>query len=419
MKRLNNKGITLIALVITIIVLLILAGVTIATLTGENGILTRASEAQIKTRIEQVREQVNLWNTEKEIARQTNTTATSEETFLQNLKDTGIVDESEIDRENQIITVEGEEIYYGGELELTDIFVALYTDGTLVFNSKNEFDESIVEINYGNIKGKEYNCEEDIYAPWYDDYQKIVKVDFLSRIVPNSTASWFYCCNEIKAIENLNYLKVDKVTDMSYMFSYCEKLENIDVSSFNTSNVTNMYEMFGDCYELKELDLSEWDTSNVTNMSWMFFDCTGLLELNLSNFNTSKVTDMSWMFASCNVLPSLDLSSFDTSNVTDMNSMFASCKELSNLDLDNFDTSKVTNMSSMFVGTTNLNGKITIRGNIDISNTDNYVRMFSNAATNPDSKFVVNYVEGTSSIVDILINTKSENSNVIKGEKIE
>ena len=35
--RFNQKGITLIALVITIIVLLILAGVTIAMLTGENG----------------------------------------------------------------------------------------------------------------------------------------------------------------------------------------------------------------------------------------------------------------------------------------------------------------------------------------------------------------------------------------------
>ena len=40
-------GITLIALVITIIVLLILAGVTIATLTGDNGLLTKASEACI------------------------------------------------------------------------------------------------------------------------------------------------------------------------------------------------------------------------------------------------------------------------------------------------------------------------------------------------------------------------------------
>ena len=55
-KRANNKinlkskkGITLIALVITIIVLLILAGVTIATLTGENGILTRANDAKTDT----------------------------------------------------------------------------------------------------------------------------------------------------------------------------------------------------------------------------------------------------------------------------------------------------------------------------------------------------------------------------------
>ena len=47
--RINNSGITLIALVITIIVLLILAGVSIATLTGNNGILTQANNAKEKT----------------------------------------------------------------------------------------------------------------------------------------------------------------------------------------------------------------------------------------------------------------------------------------------------------------------------------------------------------------------------------
>ena len=45
----EQKGITLIALVITIIVLLILAGVSIAMLTGDNGILTQAKEAETKT----------------------------------------------------------------------------------------------------------------------------------------------------------------------------------------------------------------------------------------------------------------------------------------------------------------------------------------------------------------------------------
>ena len=58
-----NKGITLIALVITIIVLLILAGVTIATLMGDNGILTKATEAKNDQADGTVKEAVALlWN---------------------------------------------------------------------------------------------------------------------------------------------------------------------------------------------------------------------------------------------------------------------------------------------------------------------------------------------------------------------
>ncbi len=49
-RRFNkNNGITLIALVVTIIVLLILAGISISMLTGQNGILNRAQEAKNKT----------------------------------------------------------------------------------------------------------------------------------------------------------------------------------------------------------------------------------------------------------------------------------------------------------------------------------------------------------------------------------
>ena len=48
-RKTNNRGITLIALVITIIVLLILAGVSISMLTGENGILTQANKAKRAT----------------------------------------------------------------------------------------------------------------------------------------------------------------------------------------------------------------------------------------------------------------------------------------------------------------------------------------------------------------------------------
>lgn len=61
--RKENEGITLIALVITIIVLLILAGITIATLTGNNGILTKTNEAKEQTEIGKEKEIVKLATT--------------------------------------------------------------------------------------------------------------------------------------------------------------------------------------------------------------------------------------------------------------------------------------------------------------------------------------------------------------------
>lgn len=55
----QKKGITLIALVITIIVLLILAGVSISMLSGDNSILGRATDAKEITGIEQIKERIN------------------------------------------------------------------------------------------------------------------------------------------------------------------------------------------------------------------------------------------------------------------------------------------------------------------------------------------------------------------------
>ena len=58
--HLKNKGITLIALVITIIVLLILAGVSVAMLTGQNGILTQAQNAKTTNADKNAEEKIKL-----------------------------------------------------------------------------------------------------------------------------------------------------------------------------------------------------------------------------------------------------------------------------------------------------------------------------------------------------------------------
>lgn len=56
----NQKGITIIALIVTIIILLILAGVTIATLSGENGLLNKTEKAKEENEKQSATEIINL-----------------------------------------------------------------------------------------------------------------------------------------------------------------------------------------------------------------------------------------------------------------------------------------------------------------------------------------------------------------------
>ena len=60
LKTNKSSGITLIALVVTIIVLLILAGISIQMLTGDNGILTRAADSKVKSERSQIIEEARI-----------------------------------------------------------------------------------------------------------------------------------------------------------------------------------------------------------------------------------------------------------------------------------------------------------------------------------------------------------------------
>ncbi len=134
----------------------------------------------------------------------------------------------------------------------------------------------------------------------------------------------------------------------------------------------------------------------------------------LEYFDTSNVIDMSGMFCACLSLSSLDLSSFDTSQVTDMNGMFYQCNSLTSLDLSSFNTSKVTDMFDMFYQCNNLTTTITIMS----TKVTSYSNMFFAAAVTDGSQIAVNYTSETSDLVDQMIETKSENSNVLKGSLV-
>lgn len=155
-------------------------------------------------------------------------------------------------------------------------------------------------------------------------------------------------------IENLDLLDTSSVTTMEGMFYGDRKLENIDVSYFNTRLVTDMRKMFYECESLTSLDLSVFDTSSVTNMAEMFASCTNLSKLDVSCFNTSNVTDMWRMFYNCKSLTTVNLSSFDTTNVEDMGNMFKACSNLQILNLKNFKADRLNSSYEMFEGCENL-----------------------------------------------------------------
>ena len=136
----ERNGITLIALVITVIVLLILAGVTIATLTGDNGILGKANDA--KTQTEQAKEDENL---KIAIA---GSYGTDGKLNLKDLKDNLTNQGIDYDKNNTgfplEVTVNGEKKKIDANGNIIESIQSLKTKGT-VFK-----DTTTLEDTYGN-----------------------------------------------------------------------------------------------------------------------------------------------------------------------------------------------------------------------------------------------------------------------------
>lgn len=89
----KNGGITLVALVITIIILIILAGVSINILLGENGMIAKAKQAQKAQNVARILEKLELEKADLGIA---NEYTAKLDAYLQHLQSKGIIEESDI-----------------------------------------------------------------------------------------------------------------------------------------------------------------------------------------------------------------------------------------------------------------------------------------------------------------------------------
>ncbi|MBQ2954925.1 MAG: BspA family leucine-rich repeat surface protein [Clostridia bacterium] len=153
-------------------------------------------------------------------------------------------------------------------------------------------------------------------------YDLYIGANGVIRAGANTCRGLFKGYSNAKIIRFGGCFDTSGAADMSFMFSECRSLTELDVSGFRTGGVTDLSGMFSYCSGLRNLDVSGFDTRNVLNMEDLFFNCSALEQLDVSGFDTASVTDMSWMFARCGALTELDITGFDTANVGDMAHMF-------------------------------------------------------------------------------------------------
>ena len=103
----ENKGVTLVALVITIIVLLILAGVTLSMVMGESGIFGKANKASVNTNLSSAKDAIRLAVLEVSSEQYSDTDGSF--TAITNTTSTGI--EAEVNKHLDEYIVSGEKVY--------------------------------------------------------------------------------------------------------------------------------------------------------------------------------------------------------------------------------------------------------------------------------------------------------------------
>ena len=326
----GKKGITLIALIVTIIVLLILAGVTIATLTGDNGLLQKAGEAKQASDNATTDEKVRLAQIEYELEVRSNPNVNQLNTMTNALRKAFNDDNMEVEQAGKgftfILNEKKYKIKSDGTLseimDPTGVFGKLEADGTLKLKGKSQNGDGYTNIYEGVIINFPNAQPTDIK-----------KVIIEEPMAPKGIS--FYQCSNITEIESIENLHTENMTTMLGMFD-STSLKKINISSFDTSNVTMMGDMFHSCESITEIIANNLDTSNVTDMSGMFNGCTALVNLSVTNFDLYNVTTTSAMFCGCNSLVQLDLSTWvNTSNVGNMNWMFqlAGVHQLTELNL--------------------------------------------------------------------------------------
>lgn len=400
-KYKEHKGITLIALVVSIIVLLILAGISINMLTGQNGILNRTREAKEKTLFSQQEENSILTSYEDQIS---NYVGIDWEQAKANAK---APEEQKEERNKNVIGIgtNGKVI----NMDLWEYTFDSNTSGYCLNDEDSLKTEKSAEASSGYL-GNEY---ESIIIPQY------ISIDNGVSWTEVTNLDWtFFRFTRLKEIDKIP----STVKSMRYTFRNCDQFTSVGNLPGNVQNlqctflgtaieempnipqtVNNMIGTFNGCSNLKTIPNIP---KNIEDLTQTFYQCT---HLEKSPKLTSGIKILDDTFNGCQMLkyaPEIP------DGVESMSGTFEGCIALNKASKI---PESVRNITKVYYGCINLNGTIEINASVtgkinvgpDGYSREDYFRALYKVATANDSLQLK--VTGTCNFLNEII-TQSENT---------
>ena len=184
----RQKGITLIALIITIVILIILATITINIAFGDNGLIKRAQQSR------------DLYANESE-------------------SELDVLNEVDEYLKEKIEKVTEPDTPVEPEIPYTNVYVTLYEGGTLGFSNDESKIEGLTPIAdktwditdstfqgywWEDAEGNEIEGDHILATtPWFEDRKSITRVVFSNEIVPKSVTALLMGCTNLTTIEGI------------------------------------------------------------------------------------------------------------------------------------------------------------------------------------------------------------------------
>ena len=323
----NEKGLTLIALVITIIVMIILAGVSLSLTTGDNGVLNKAKLAREETRAGQIRDIRDMYLADRQIAVEIGEKPEALDDVVDRLKEDGLLTQAEVDEimtkeeikiGTQIISFKDNNDYTDNELNQDDdsILYAKEIKDTLYYFTFDETTGTLTskEERIGTYENRTFPLKVVVFPKEING----VKVKTIKS--HDGTGIFSASSSQASALELEKVIILSEITNIEdWAFLRCTKLSNIEIPN----SVKRIGELaFEYCRSLENITIP----NSVTNIdACAFFGCTGLTSVEIPN----SVTNIgAKAFESCTNLTSIEIPS-SVKNIGEQ--AFGYCTNLKNV----------------------------------------------------------------------------------------